>query len=153
MTLGLLLALILAASEPTQVASTPFRTWRPLEFYLAEVEPSPGLIAAQVAGEDRTVYLHPKVEFDDRGITSASAVSGPHGERVIRITLTKTGATRMSELTAQHLHQVLAIAAGDKVLATPTITGRLTGETLDIEGSFSLEEAQALAKKLHRTKQ
>jgi preprotein translocase subunit SecD len=134
------------------LGSTAFRTRRLIEFHLAESENSKGLLPAHVLGAARVVYLHPKVELDDRDIESAIVVKGPLGEPAIQVHLRPSGFRKMAALSRGYQHKMIAIVANDKVISTPVILGELVDELLDITGSFSPEEATRLAEALDGTR-
>jgi preprotein translocase subunit SecD len=135
----------------TAVNSAPVKP-RPLEFHLAEPDRAKGLIRMRIEGRTGFIYLHPKIELDDRDIERAVPVKGQLGEPAVQVKLTSSGFSKMRDLTRKYQKRMLAIVASGKVVATPIIIGEQVDELLDIEGSFTQEETEALAAALN-TKQ
>ncbi len=67
------------------------------------------------------------------------------GQFVIAFTLTPNGSKTLSDFTASHVGQYLAIVMDKKVLSCPAIKSAITGGQGVIEGGFTQEEAQSLA--------
>ncbi len=77
----------------------------------------------------------------------SEAVRGPG--TAINIRLDEAGAQNMRQLSETHLHKRLAILVNDKVVSAPVVMSQL-GAVLQIAGSFTSEEAEAIVKDLMR---
>ena len=145
---GKLLISILATATVTglvSAASPPAaRKWKPIEFHLAESQEAPGLIPAQVPGADSEIFLHPRIELDDRDLDGAEAGKGQFGSPVIRVHLTKAGAKKMRALCDKYQRHSLAILANGKVISVPRIHGSMTDRTLEITGYLPEEDLARL---------
>jgi len=120
----------------------------PLELRLAEFEPGPGLVAAHVVGEARVLYVHPEVQLDDRDVRTASAVKGPNGGPAVQVHLHPSGVKRFNAMAKSHRSKTVAIIACGRIVSAPVIEGALVDDLLDITGTFTCDEAAALAKAL-----
>ncbi|MDO8583920.1 MAG: protein translocase subunit SecD [bacterium] len=58
------------------------------------------------------------------------------------------GAKAFSELTARNINKVIAIFLDGQVISAPTVSNQIDGGQAVITGSFSLEEAKTLARRL-----
>jgi hypothetical protein len=145
----LLLAVILVPR--LAIGESPrFHSTRAVEFHLAEQEPGPGLLPVHVLNEARIVYLHPNIELDERDIKRASVVKGPLGEPAVQVLLKPTGVKKMTVLTQKNQHKMLAIVANDRAISVPWIMGEMIDDLLDITGSFTRDEAEALVRVLNQ---
>lgn len=145
-------ASLLLLSHAPAFASDACKQWRPIEFHLAESNPGSGLIRLRVVGRTGFIYLHSPTELDDRDIESASVVLSQIGQPSVQVKLRPSGFAKMRQLTKKCLHRQLAIVVNGKVISAPYLVSEQVDELLDIEGSFTLEEAQRLAAALNRKK-
>jgi preprotein translocase subunit SecD len=113
---------------------------------LADEEPSPGLVAASLPGEATVVYLHPRIELDDRDLLAASTVTGPDGRPAVKLRLTRSGVQEINALADKYesKFQRIAITHADRIVSAPIVEGRTVGNTIDILGISTQREATAL---------
>jgi preprotein translocase subunit SecD len=82
-------------------------------------------------------------------LESAAVGQNPDtGELFISFTLTDDQADFFSEYTRDHIGEVLGIVLDKVVISAPSIQGQISGGEGVIEGTFTLEEANALANNL-----
>jgi preprotein translocase subunit SecD len=136
-----------ALTLPLAAQSAGFRSVRPVEFHLADEKPSPGFIAASLPGEAIVVYLHPRIELDDRDIVTASVVTGPDGGPAVKLKLTRSGVRKLNALVDRYQlkFQRLAIMSADRIVSAPFIEGWTVGDSIDILGISTQRDAIALA--------
>ena len=141
-TLAFVAGILLACGPP------PVRNWRRVEFHLAEYEAAPGLIPAKIAGQNTPVFLHERVELDDRDLDGATLAKGEYGLSLVRVQLTKAGKTKLHHLFETYQKRFIAIVIGGRVVAVPRISGALTDDFLEITGNLTEDEAARLTKSL-----
>jgi preprotein translocase subunit SecD len=130
-------------------AAVPAPTWRPVEFRLAERSPGAGLTPAKIANQTDTIYLHQKIELDDRDFSGADIEKGPYGQWSVSLKLNPGGEKKVRVLTQKYRKRTLAIIVNGVVVAAPVIFGPLPeDDRLHIEGAFTEAEASRLARQL-----
>lgn len=82
-------------------------------------------------------------------VRSYAAVNPETGEPVVELELSDQGAEKFSEATAKLVGQVISIYMDDILLSAPQVKQQITGNRAYIEGSFTVEEAVALAEKIN----
>ena len=145
------------ACSPADQAKPP--NWRQvpvaIELRLAHGSPGPGLVAAAVYGQDRTVYIQSEPQLSNRDIARVEAVKTRIGKGLIlEIWHTKAGARRIAELTRQHIGDSLAVLINSVVLAVPMIRETLnpgTQRSNAIGIPLEPEEANQLAVAVSKT--
>lgn len=70
-----------------------------------------------------------------------------NGQPVVRIRLAPAAAARFGEITGRNVRKVMQVAVGDRILTSPVIMGPITGGEIMIQGTFTIEEADAIAKR------
>jgi SecD/SecF fusion protein len=70
------------------------------------------------------------------------------GHPQIEITFSEEGRKRFAEITRQKLGQRLAILIDGQLYCAPTVKTEIAGGKAEISGSFSKQEANALAAKI-----
>ena len=115
-----------------------------VEFRRAEAEPGPGLIEASVAGSDRKVYLHDRVELSNVDIARARVKKGLVGP-VVEAKLTEEGAKKFAQVTMDHLGKPLAIVVDGQVISAPVIREWISGGKLIISGDLTPEQVERIA--------
>lgn len=89
-----------------------------------------------------------------------AAITGEHFKRAdvsfnsayqpyVSITFDDEGATLFEELTGANVGKRIAIFVGGDVVSAPTVNDKIVGGQAQISGSFTLEEAQELARDLN----
>jgi len=95
-----------------------------------------------------TLYVTKAVLLDQTSIKSAGVDKSPQGYSNIEISLTDTGRQQFAEITRQHLHQRLGIVIDGKLWMAPVVQSEIAEGKVQISGSFSESEAQALTAKI-----
>jgi hypothetical protein len=131
-------ALLWTYGSPSLAAAIRF------EVRVAETAPAPGLREAQVAGENRVVYLHEETVAANRDIAEARIVPGRGPSFDVAIRFTADGAAKMQRATEGHVGRPLAILLDGEVVSTPTVRARIGREGL-LNGSFTKSEAERIA--------
>ncbi len=146
---GVALALILAACGPAEdnfQRSAPFKPGV-LKIHLAQDTSAVGLQKV-VAGSGEVIYLHPNPELTEAHLEKVTVWNGDHEDKIVALRFNDDGTARMSRLTAANVGKRLAFVIGEKIVTAPMIRSQVDeGEAL-IEGGFSKQEAEDLARVL-----
>ncbi len=131
------------------------RSWRPLEFHLAEEKYAPGLIPMSIAGSAGAIYsgrlyLHANIELDERDVAKATVISDKFDCPVVELRLSKGGVAKINALAQGHKRSILAIVAAGKVVSAPQVFFERVGDTLEISSEFSAKEAARLADSINK---
>lgn len=116
----------------------------PIEFRLAQHEPSPGLGEFTLPGSDQKMFVGKESIATNMDVVSAQVVKAPEGGLAIEVTFTDASAKRLREATESHLNNPLAIFAAGKLLAAPRIQTPISRK-MHITGDFRQEEAERIA--------
>jgi preprotein translocase subunit SecD len=114
-----------------------------VEFRRAEYKPAEGLTEAAVAGTDKKVYLHKRVELTNKDIAKAQVIEDKPTGPAVEITFTEDGQKKAAKLSG-HADKPVAILVDGKVLSAPVVKGRFGPKVL-ITGKFTRAEAKKLA--------
>jgi preprotein translocase subunit SecD len=117
------------------------------------------LIADAPAGDSETMTIVSKerrevlnvrkaVLLDQTALESAGVRTDELGHAQIEISFTDQGRKRFAEITREKVGQRLGIVIDGRLYCAPTIRTEITGGKAEISGSFSKEEANALAAKI-----
>ena len=99
--------------------------------------------------EVQPLYVQKRVLLDQTDVQSARVNrSGPGGPQ-IEVTFTDEGRRRFAEITHRNIGKRLAIVMDGRVCSAPVIQSEIPGGIAEIAGSFSDQEAQALADKIN----
>jgi len=148
--LGCLLAFSLVAAEPSK--PTAFEIRLVLDKAAADSEPliraHPGTAAGNAVEERLHVQKQPLL--DRSSIKTAVAAKNPlTGDSEVELTFTAPGAKRFAQVTRDHVGERLAIVVDGKVRSAPRVAAEIAGGKAQISGSFSEQEAAALAARLN----
>jgi preprotein translocase subunit SecD len=114
------------------------------ELRLAENQPVPGLVVAQVAHTGGLIYLHPEIVLNNDDIAQ-SWVSHDGPDRFsVSVQFLQSGAERMRQATTAHLGRPMAILLDGKVVMTPVVRSPITDSAM-ITGNFTRAEAERIA--------
>jgi len=114
------------------------------EVRLAEAQPVPGLIVAQVGDSGRVIYLHPEMIVTNDDIAQSWVLQdGPDGFSV-SVELMEAGAQRMRQATATHLGRPMAILIDGEVVAVPVVRSAISTSAV-INGLYTRREAERIA--------
>ncbi len=150
--LGCLLAFSLVAAEPSKPAAFEIRLV--LEKASADSEPLTCAHTGTATGTtiEETLHVQKQPLLDRSSIKTAVAAKNPlTGASEVELTFTAPGAKRFAQVTRDHIGQRLAIVVDGKVRSAPRVAAEIAGGQAQISGSFSEQEAAALAKSLSAT--
>ena len=94
------------------------------------------------------VNVQKTVLLDQTALKSAGVRTDELGHAQIEITFTDQGRKRFAEITREQVGKRLAIIIDGRLYSGPTIRTQISGGKTEISGSFSKEEANALAAKI-----
>lgn len=120
-----------------------------LEIRLAEEEPGEGLTRMTVTAWGRTeaFYLHDEVLMDNGDIGSASVTKwGDHP--AVEILFTPQGGEEFARVTSDNVGKRMAIIVDGQLLTVPIIRASVTSGRAIINGEFTEDEAQRIARGL-----
>jgi beta-lactamase regulating signal transducer with metallopeptidase domain len=95
------------------------------------------------------LYVRREILLDGSHITEAKVVKDPINRAPqINVKLDAEGKERFAKITRENIDRQLAVVLEGKILTAPVIRDEIAGGQISITGSFTEEEATALAKKL-----
>lgn len=108
------------------------------------------LLKLSLGGQNGAVRYEPllvkkKAELTGSAVTGARAVLGNMGEPVIEFTLNDDGARRFADLTRNNVGRRLAIVLDHQLYSAPRIEGEIPAGRGEINGTFTIDEANQLA--------
>ena len=115
------------------------------EVRLAETQPVPGLIVAQIARTGRVIYLHPESVVTNDDIAQSWVMPDGPDRFSISVEFLQTGAERMRQATAAHIGKPVAILIDGNVVIAPVIRSAITNSAL-ITGDYSQADAERIAR-------
>jgi preprotein translocase subunit SecD len=118
------------------------------EVRLAEEQPVPGLIVAQVGSAGRLIYLHPEIVVSNDDIAEASVVD-QGGPVAIAVRLEPAGAERMRQATQDHVDRPMAILIDGRVVMAPTLRAAISDSAM-ITGVYTKAEAERVVEGIGR---
>jgi hypothetical protein len=96
------------------------------------------------------IYVEKEVLLDGRAVKTASAVRDKvSGRPYVSITFTEEGAKQFAQVTREFIGERLAIISDGQVYSAPVIQQEISGGTAQIQGDFTLQEANDFAKKIN----
>ena len=126
-----------------------------VELRLAEGAPGPGLMAAAVYGQRKTVYLRPEPLLSNSDVRKVEAVETRIGRGLIlEVSPTAAGAARLKQATESHIGDSLAVLIDSVVVAVPLIQQPIGGNPrlpFDLGVPLEPKEAQQLAAAVRKT--
>jgi preprotein translocase subunit SecD len=118
------------------------------EVRLAEEQPVPGLIVAQIGNSDRLIYLHPEIIVNNDDIAESSVVD--QGAAVaIALKFEPAGAERMRQATQGHVGRPMAILIDGRVVMAPTLRGPVSDSAM-ITGVYTRAQAERVVEGIGR---
>lgn len=118
-----------------------------LEFRIAEDHPASDLTEMIFEPTGDIFYLHNEVFLNQQDVKLASVVM--QQERpVIQLVLTTEGTKKFKDLTAQNMGKHCAMVLNGKLLSAPIIRDTIPGGRAIINGIFTVDEAESIAKDL-----
>jgi preprotein translocase subunit SecD len=111
------------------------------EARLAEEQPVPGLIVAQIGNSGRLIYLHPEIVVSNDDISESSIVDEGGGRVSIALRFEPEGAERLRQATQAHIGKPMALLIDGRVVMAPTLRGAISDSAM-ITGVYTKAEAQ-----------
>jgi preprotein translocase subunit SecD len=106
-----------------------------------EMVPGPG-------PEKIPVWISPEVTLTNRDIARAYPSRTLDGKPCVGVFLTEEAALKFARLTKSHVHELLAIMIDGRVTMAPIINSEIIGGQAIIQGNFTEEETESIAKEL-----
>ncbi len=115
------------------------------EVRLAEEQPIPGLIVAQLAESDRVIYLHPETVVNNEDVAQSWVSQEGLGRFGVSIRLLPSGSERMRQATTAHVGRPVAILLDGSVVMAPVVQSPISDSAV-ISGNYTQAEAERIAK-------
>lgn len=131
-------------STATAIPNIPPGAVHPIEFRLADVEPSEGLIEHTVVGTNQKVFVAAKPFATIFDLSAIQMIDDAAGHPALEITFRPESAQRLASITGQHLNRPVAILVDGKVLSAPVLRDRISSQAV-ISGQFNREAAAQIA--------
>ena len=125
-----------------------------LEIRVVEGKPSTGLTKTTLSGWGRTedFYMHEDVLITGADIDTATVVA-VSGQSVVEVVFTDAGSAKFAEITSRNLKKRLGIFVDGHLVSAPVVQAAITGGKAMINGDFTDEEADRIARGLgHRNR-
>lgn len=116
-----------------------------IEFRLAEMQPQEGLTEATFEQTGEKFYLHDEVLIGSAEIATATAIIWQDHD-VVDLRFTASGKEKFAQITRQHLKKRIGILVDGKLVSAPIINAPILEGRAIIQGSFTEQEAQRIAK-------
>ncbi len=140
-----LLAGLLVLTGTLEVQEKKSASSAKIEFRRVETQPAEGLIEADGPKNSEKIYLHKKVELDNKDISSALPDFDPKTQDfLVHLTFTDEGAKKMAALSRQSFKKRLAILVDGKVVSVPMITSEFSKHAA--VNNLKRETAEKIAK-------
>ncbi len=109
----------------------------PVEFYVAQAQPSKGSMAVKLPNGDMVYLLgEPVLTRDD--LTEAAALADRQGQNFVGLRFTKVGARKLNEVSSKNIDHMLALVVDQELVAAPRIAEPLNRGVL----AFAVPSAQ-----------
>ena len=106
-----------------------------------EMVPGPG-------PENLPLWISPEVTLTNRDVARAYPSRTLENKPCVGVFLTEEGALKFARLTKSHVHELLAIMIDGRVTMAPIINSEIIGGQAIIQGNFTEEETESIAKEL-----
>lgn len=124
--------------------TTPVLAAVRFEVRLAEDQPIPGLIVAQVADSGRVIYLHPEIVVSNDDIAQSWVLQDGPARFGVAVQFLPSGAERMRQATTTHLGRPVAILVDGGVVIAPVVRSPISDSAV-ISGNYTRAEADRIA--------
>ncbi|MEP7304006.1 MAG: hypothetical protein ABJA98_00675 [Acidobacteriota bacterium] len=114
------------------------------EVRLAEDQPIPGLVVAQMPDAGRVIYVHPEIVVSNEDIAQSWVAQDGPDRFNVTVQLLPSGADRMRQATAMHVGRPVAILIDGRVVMVPVVRSPI-GDSAVITGDFTRAEAERIA--------
>jgi len=102
----------------------------------ASAQPVEGWQRMQVEHSDRTIWVAPTAAIVASDIEKAQPEIRDGGDRVIRVVFTDAGASKIRDLTAAQLKDLIALVVGGKVIWAPVVQA-MAGKEAVLTGNLT----------------
>ena len=146
LTAAVALAVIGVAALGYQVwvnGATPVLAAVRFEVRLAEKQPTPGLVVAQIADSRELIYLHPEIVVSNDDIAESWVYQDGPGFGVA-VRFLPSGAERMKQATTAHIGRPVAILVDGAVVMAPVIRAPISDSAV-INGVYTRAAAERVA--------
>jgi hypothetical protein len=114
------------------------------EVRLAEDQPMPGLVVAQLADSGRVIYVHPEIVVSNDDIAQSWVLEDGPGRFGVVVEFLPSGAERMRHATASHLGRPVALLIDGVVVVAPVVRSPISDSAV-ISGHYTRAEAERIA--------
>jgi preprotein translocase subunit SecD len=114
------------------------------EVRLAEDQPIPGLVVAQVLDSGRVIYLHPETVVSNDDIAQTWVSHDGPARFGVTVEFLPPGAERMRQATTPHLGRPVAILIDGGVVLAPVVRSPISDSAV-ISGNYTRAEAERIA--------
>ncbi|GAT65047.1 nuclease [Planomonospora sphaerica] len=133
-------------------APPPQRLPAPIHFApVTAAQSGPCTTPEGVPDEAGQVCYEVAAGVDVTAVRGIDAVRGGDGSYAVRITFAPAFHDRINSLTEEAVDQQIAIVVGGRVLAAPRVGEVITEDSMQIAGSFTREQAEAMVARLRGT--
>ena len=137
-----------AVEAINEISSTAQLTFRPgKEYETADVDSNGEYVYKTPKGDTEQILM------DGSSVKSAEAQvyqdNNGEAQYVVSLELTDDGAKTFEEITTTYLNQTVSIWMDDIMLSAPTVQATISNGKAQISGSFTADEATALANKIN----
>jgi len=119
-----------------------------VEVRLADTAPREGFEAMDFVETGGTIYVSPEIALSDPDIKGALATVDDRGRPAVAAELNLLGTQKFAIFTSNHIRERAAIIVDGKVVSAPVIRSPIMKGRLVINGDFTQDEAEALARSL-----
>jgi preprotein translocase subunit SecD len=98
--------------------------------------------------QNTPLWISPEVALTNADIARTYVDRAPDGKPYVGVLFTEEGALKMARLTKSHIGEFLAIMLNGRVTNAPVIRTEITGGRATIQGNFTEEEVESIAKEL-----
>ena len=123
--------------------ATPVLAAVRFEVRLAEKQPTPGLVVAQIADSRELIYLHPEIVVSNDDIAESWVYEDGPGFGVA-VRFLPSGAERMKQATTAHIGRPVAILVDGAVVMAPVIRAPISDSAV-INGVYTRAAAERVA--------
>ena len=124
--------------------TTPLLAAVRFEVRLAEDQPIPGLVVAQVADSGRLIYLHPEIVVSNDDIAQSWVLQDGPDRFAVAVQFLPTGAERMRQATTTHLVARWPFCSTASVVMAPVVRSPISDSAV-ISGNYTRAEAERIA--------
>lgn len=109
----------------------------PVEFFIAQLEPQPGL--AEVTLGDGSLYVQQMPVLTRGDLAEAAAMVDKQGQHFVGLRFNEEGARKLAEVSSRNVGKVMVLAVNRQLVAVPRIAEPLDRGVM----AFRVDDAQA----------